>query len=200
MIKIIQTAEQRTSLTQGAEFRAKADGGQKYLEGYFVRFNDPTNLYADQYETVAPEAIPDDIGEQDVRALFNHDTALVLGRTKSGTLKLNKDDKGLYGRVAINNDDPQALSIYARVQRGDVSQASFGFTINDFDLEHRASGDYSTLTDINLYEVSVVAFPAYPSTQISAREADIAKLKRERFDEQKTKLIKELKKRWKTQS
>lgn len=192
--------EKRTSLTKTADFRAATEeGGKKYLSGYFIRFNEETQLYRGQFETVAPEAIPDDIADQDIRALFDHDTGKVLGRTSAGTMTLRKDDKGLFGTVEINDDDPEALSIYAKVKRGDVSQASFGFYIRDQKVEKRDDGWHNTLTDVDLFEVSVVAFPAYETTEIGARSRDNEHAEEEAFNERKQKLVKELKEKWKTQ-
>ncbi|WP_225422872.1 HK97 family phage prohead protease [Lacticaseibacillus suibinensis] len=192
--------EKRTSLTKTADFLAATEeGGKKYLSGYFIRFNEETQLYRGQFETVAPEAIPDDIADQDIRALFDHDTGKVLGRTSAGTMTLRKDDKGLFGTVEINDDDPEALSIYAKVKRGDVSQASFGFYIRDQKVEKRDDGWHNTLTDVDLFEVSVVAFPAYETTEIGARSRDNEHAEEEAFNERKQKLVKELKEKWKTQ-
>lgn len=192
--------EKRTSLTKTADFRAATEeGGKKYLSGYFIRFNEETQLYRGQFETVAPEAIPDDIADQDIRALFDHDTGKVLGRTSAGTMTLRKDDKGLFGTVEINDDDPEALSIYAKVKRGDVSQASFGFYIRDQKVEKRDDGWHNTLTDVDLFEVSVVAFPAYETTEIGARSRDNEHAEEEAFNERKQKLVKELKEKWKIQ-
>lgn len=196
------TMTKRTSLTKTANFRATQDDSSqdKYLEGYFIRFNETTNLYADQFETVSPKAVPDDINKQDVRALFDHDTSKVLGRTESGTLSLRKDDEGLYGKILVNQEDSEALSIYAKVKRGDVSQASFGFYITDYELETKEDGDYTTLTGIELFEISIVTFPAYPTTDVGARSKDIESLKKERLAMRKSKLIKELKTKWTIQS
>ncbi|WP_225047417.1 HK97 family phage prohead protease [Lacticaseibacillus kribbianus] len=194
--------EKRTSLTKTADFRAATedDSGKKYLSGYFIRFNDETELYRGQFETVAPEAIPDDIADHDIRALFDHDTGKVLGRTSAGTMTLRKDDKGLFGTVEINDDDPEALSIYAKVKRGDVSQASFGFYIRDQKVEKRDDGWHNTLTDVDLFEVSVVAFPAYETTEIGARSRDNEHAEEEAFNERKHKIVEELKEKWKIQS
>lgn len=193
--------EKRTSLTKTADFRAATEeGGKKFLSGYFIRFNEETQLYRGQFETVAPEAIPDDIADQDIRALFDHDTGKVLGRTSAGTMTLRKDDKGLFGTVEINDDDPEALSIYAKVKRGDVSQASFGFYIRDQKVEKRDDGWHNTLTDVDLFEVSVVAFPAYETTEIGARSRDNEHAEEEAFNERKHKIVEELKEKWKIQS
>lgn len=195
--------EKRTLLTLKANFRAGAETGsdEKFLQGYFIKFNEETELWPGYYEQVSADAIDDDINEQDIRALFDHDTSKVLGRTKSGTLTLTKDDTGLFGKVLLNQDDPEAMSIYAKVARGDVSQASFGFFIND---ESGVFGEddayHSLLRDIELFEVSIVALPAYPTTEIAARSKNLADIRAKLITQRKQKLIKELKTKWKIQS
>ena len=197
--------EKRTSLTPTAQFRAgENDSGQKVLEGYFIRFNEETNLFDNYFESVSPDAISDDIADQDIRALFDHDTSKVLGRTKSKTLTIRKDKEGLFGSVVINNDDQEALSIYAKVARGDVSSASFGFYINGDTLTEKKRGDGMTefhdlLIDVELFEISIVAFPAYPTTEIGARSKDIEKFRAEKLSQRKSKLIEELENKWKIQ-
>lgn len=171
--------KKRTSLTKQTQFRsALTEAGEKVIEGYFVVFNEFTELFENFFEKIQPSAIVDDIDQQDIRALFDHDSSKVLGRTASNTLALTKDDKGLWGKIIINEDDPEALSIWAKVKRGDVSQASFGFLINDEIYEENDNGIFTTLTDIELLEVSVVAFPAYKTTDINARNSDISQLKK----------------------
>lgn len=116
----------------GAQFQTRAakDGEGPVIEGYFSVFNSDYPLWPGATEQVAPGAfaksLAGDYGECDVRALANHDTTLVLGRTTAGTLTLREDAHGLYGTIQINEQDTDAMNLYARVQRGDVSQCSFG--------------------------------------------------------------------------
>ena len=106
----------------------------------------------------------------DIRALTNHDTTLVLGRTTAGTLELREDESGLYGDIAINPNDSDAMNTWARVQRGDVTQCSIGFDIVKEDTEVRADGStHWTIREVKLYEVSVCTFPAYEETNVQAR-------------------------------
>ena len=118
---------QTRSLPQRFETR-EAEGGALYIEGYFAVFDSPYELWEGAVEIVKPGAFAGCLS-QDVRALINHDTTLVLGRTKSGTLSLKEDSRGLWGSIQINRDDVDAMNLYARVQRGDVDQCSFGFEI-----------------------------------------------------------------------
>ena len=114
----------------------------------------------------------------DIRALTNHETTLVLGRTTNGTLTLSVDEHGLRGRIKINPKDSDAVNLYERVKRGDVNQCSFGFDILDEEPITRMDGGYHWLIkQVKLWEVSCCTFPAYESTAIEARSADAEKLK-----------------------
>lgn len=148
------------------------ENGEPVIEGYFAVFNSDYFLWPGATERVTPGAFADEL-HADVRALCDHDTRIVLGRTAAGTLTLTEDERGLYGVIKINTADGDAMNLYARVQRGDVSQCSFGFDI--LDEEYIINPDGSELwliRKVKLYEVSVVTFPAYEETSVSARSAD----------------------------
>jgi HK97 family phage prohead protease len=104
----------------------------------------------------------------------------VLGRTKANTLELRADSHGLWGRVKINPLDQDAMNLYARVERGDVDQCSFGFDILDEETNFRdADGSvHWTIKSVKLYEVSVVTFPAYEDTAVAARKVDFDQMKK----------------------
>jgi len=163
----------RTFHTHGTEFQTRNDeDGGKTIEGYFAVFNSNYEIARGMSESIAPGAFTSSMGN-DVRALTNHDTTLVLGRTKAHTLELRQDERGLWGKISINPNDVDAMNLYERVSRGDVDQCSFGFDILDEETEYRENGDiHWTIRDIYLYEVSCCTFPAYESTSISAREKD----------------------------
>ena len=160
--------------TIDARFRTRSENGEKRIEGYFATFTGVYEICPGCVERVDPHAF-DACLEDDVRCLIDHDTRLVLGRTKAGTLELRADEEGLWGSVLINEDDQDALNLYARVQRGDVSQCSFGFDILEEDDEwNNETGEgVFTIKKVKLYEVSCVTFPAYPDTEISARRLDV---------------------------
>lgn len=155
------------------QYRAVEDGGALYIEGYFAVFDSVYEVCPGITESIAPGAFTDALNG-DVRALTNHDTTLVLGRNKAGTLELREDANGLWGRVSINREDTDAMNLYHRVQRGDVDQCSFGFDIGAEDVEFREDGSaHWTIKKVNpLYEVTVATFPAYEATSVSARKAD----------------------------
>ena len=110
-------------------FQTREADGNLYIDGYFAVFNSEYWLWNDAFETIDPGAFSLET-DVDVRALTNHDTTLVLGRTTAGTLTLRVDERGLFGTILINAEDQDACNLYARVKRGDVSQCSFGFDIS----------------------------------------------------------------------
>ena len=145
----------------------------KIISGYFVVFNSETELYQGVYEEVAPEAF-DSVDFSDVKALVDHDTAKVLGRTKASTLSLSVDDNGLYGEITVNENDQEAMNLYSRVIRGDVDQCSFGFEILNEEMIQNSDGTVKfIIKSLKLYEVSVVTFPAYQDTAVEARSKQI---------------------------
>ena len=154
-----------------ADFITRDDGGTPVIEGYFAVFNSVYEIAPGLSESIAPGAFSKSV-TGDVRALINHDTTLVLGRAKAGTLELREDSHGLWGKISINPNDVDAMNLYERVKRGDVDQCSFGFDILDEETEFREDGEvHWTIKDVKLYEVSACTFPAYAATNISAREA-----------------------------
>lgn len=153
-----------------AEFSTRAEGEAKYIEGHFAVYDSPYWVAKDGFETVASGAFTEALARDDVRALINHDTTLVLGRTAAGTLTLTDDGQGLYGRILVNEKDQDAVNCYERIKRGDVNQCSFGFEIVDQDTEVLDDGTvHWTIKNTKLYEVSVCTYPAYSATDCHAR-------------------------------
>ena len=145
----------------------------KIISGYFIVFDTETELYPGVREEVSPDALVG-VDLSDVKALIDHDTAKVLGRTKANTLSLSVDSKGLYGEIIVNESDQEAMNLYSRVQRGDVDQCSFGFEILNEEMIQNSDGTVKfIIKSINLYEVSVVTFPAYQDTAVEARSKQI---------------------------
>ena len=175
------------------DYQTREEDGEYIISGYFAVFGAETELWPSAYEEVAPEAFDNTLGD-DIRALINHDTTQVLGRTKAGTLTLRKDARGLYGEIRINPKDQSALDCYERVKRGDVDQCSFGFDILKEDTEFRDDGSIKwTIREVKLYEVSICTFPAYEDTSVNARKKDYAALKKRDAQAFKTKMLKKLK-------
>lgn len=155
-----------------SEFVTRDDSDNPSIEGYFAVFNSNYEICQGMTESVAPGAFANSISG-DIRALINHDTTLVLGRTSAHTLELREDEHGLWGKITVNPNDGDAMNLYERVKRGDVNGCSFGFEIVKEDSEVRNDGSvHWTIRDVNLFEVSCCTFPAYESTNISARSEE----------------------------
>lgn len=157
------------------DFKTRAEeDGNKVVEGYFIRYNSETELWPGIFEEIKPEAVNKSLTENDVRCLFNHDSAFVLGRTGNNTLELRSDSNGLWGKVTINENDKAAMDVYARIQRGDVNACSFGFIPLKETVENRDDGSVKfVVEEVDLIEVSAVTFPAYKDTSIAARQKDL---------------------------
>jgi len=154
------------------EFNTREDGEKLSIEGYFAVFDSNYEIAPGMSESIRSGAFSDTISG-DIRALINHDTTLVLGRTKANTLELREDSHGLWGHITINPNDGDAMNLYERVKRGDVDQCSIGFNIRSEDTEISPDGDvHWTITGVDLFEVSCCTFPAYEETNIAARSAE----------------------------
>ena len=169
MIRCCQQNKLNVRSTDGAE----GASGKKYIEGYFVVFNQETELWNGYFEQIAPEAF--EIEGREIRCLYNHNSDIILGRQGNATVELRKDDKGIWASVEINPDDPQAVAAYARVQRGDIYGCSFGFDTDPGSerIEYRDDECHVTVTKGVIYEISVCVFPAYEQTEIEARSSEM---------------------------
>ncbi len=160
--------ERRTFTVRDVEARQAEDGTMR-LSGYAAVFND-SSVPLPFKESIAPGAFRKTLSETpDVRLLINH-SGLPLARTKNGTLTLTEDDRGLYMDATIA-DTSEGRDLYKLVERGDVDQMSFAFRV----IRQKWSDDRSqrVLTEVSLADgdVSVVTYPAYPTTSVEAREA-----------------------------
>lgn len=159
--------------TLHSEFRVEQrEDGKKLIRGHAAVFNSETDLGWFR-ERIAPGAFSESIGKDDVRALFNHDENFILGRNTAGTLTMREDERGLY--VEIDPPDTQVgRDLVTSIERGDISQMSFGFqTIKDsWETEENAAKDLRTLEKVKLWDVSPVTFPAYQETDVAVRSHD----------------------------
>lgn len=152
-----------------ARMEVRQEGERPVLRGYAAVYGQWSEDLGGFRERIAPGAFGRALAGADVRALWNHDSAFVLGRTKAGTLRLRDDEHGLFVEI----DPPDSLLGQAwveSVRRGDVSQMSFAFSIEK--AEHTWGEDGTreqTLRDVTLFEVSPVTFPAYPQTELDVR-------------------------------
>lgn len=186
--------EMRVMQLRSGEFKTREDSGEMVIEGYFAVFNSDYEMWKGASESIAPGAFTSSLSG-DIRGLTNHDTTLVLGRTKVHTLELKEDTHGLWGRITINPKDSDAVNTYERVKRGDVDQCSIGFMIRSEETDFRDDGSiHWTITDVDLFEVSVCTFPAYEETGVSARHRDAEELKKRASEAWKMQMNERLKK------
>jgi hypothetical protein len=157
----------------GAEVRAAE--GERRIVGYAAVFESMSEDLGGFREVIKPGAFDRALKEgHDVRALWNHNPDVVLGRTKSGTLKLSVDERGL--RVEIDPPETRAAEdVLASIRRGDVDGMSFGFRVLTDEWRTQDGAQVRELRDLELLDVSPVAYPAYPATQVSARALERAK-------------------------
>ena len=186
-------SKMRVMKTTRSKFTTREDGDQFIIEGYFAVFNSIYEMGYGMSESIAPGAFTKTLSN-DVRALTNHDTTLVLGRKKVHTLELREDAHGLWGKIIINPKDSDAVNLYERVKRGDVDQCSFGFNIVDEYPEYRDNESiHWTITEVDLHEVSVCTFPAYEETAVSARAHDLEEIKKRRDEKWRSDMRNKLK-------
>ena len=146
---------------------APADGQPAVLTGHAAVFNTPADLGAFR-EQIAPGAFTDAIQTDDVRALIDHDSRLVLGRNRAGTLRLAEDQTGLAVEIDVP-DTSYARDLVTSMKRGDITQMSFGFLALKESWDDTQDPPLRTLEKVQLFDVSPVTFPAYEETQVSVR-------------------------------
>ncbi len=156
----------------------RSDERGKKMHGYAAKFNSRSVDLGGFVEVLAPGVFDRALKENhDVRALVDHNPTLILGRTASGTLRLSVDGTGL----VVENDLPDtqaARDLTVSMERGDVTGMSFGFRIMPDGEQWQRTADgmlLRTVTDLELFDVSAVTYPAYPSTEVSARCLELAR-------------------------
>ena len=146
----------------------REENGEMIIEGYAALYNSETDLGVFR-ESISPGAF-DDVLNDDVRALINHDPSLILGRSSAGTLELSTDEFGLKYRVKLG-EQQYAKDLYSSIKRGDISQSSFAFTIKDQSWsEDRSTRKVEKVA--KLLDVSPVTYPAYKSATVAARNEE----------------------------
>lgn len=171
-----------------------ADNNEKVVEGYFAVFNEIYQVWSDVTESIAPGAFSDSL-DGDIRALYNHNADQILGRTSAGTLTLKEDEKGLWGQIKINERDTEAVNVYERISRGDITGCSFGFDIESEEVRVNDDGSvHWTITKVNpLFEVSPCVFPAYEATSIESRGREAKAIKKRELESWRIKTLAKLK-------
>jgi hypothetical protein len=166
---------ERRSLATAPELRAGDNG--KTIAGYAAIFNDVADIGGSFREVIAPGAFKDTL-DGDIRALVDHDSGRVIGRSKAGTLRLNEDNRGLAVEIDLpDTTDGRDLSV--SLERGDISGMSFGFRVTHDEWDETGDIPTRTIRAVELFEVSAVAFPAYEGTELALRSRDEAKNDRE---------------------
>lgn len=182
-IKDIQGGERRY-YAEPMEYRK--EGEDEYFEGYAVIFNSPTDLGWMSEEIVSGAF--DDVMDDDVRGLFNHDPDVILGRNKSGTMSLTVDKKGVKYKIRYNPNDPDHVRVMEKVKRGDISQSSFAFTIKDAEWETKNNKDHRRVLKLQRwYDVAPVTYPAYTDTTVAARSREGMGKERQELEQRKAK-------------
>ena len=148
-------------------------GDSKTITGHAAVFNRRSLPLWGFVEQIAPGAFAD-VLTQDVRALWNHDSNVVLGRTSSGTLRMHEDDQGLAVAIDLPNTTA-ARDLAVSIGRRDVDQMSFGFVVGengDEWTEERGEAVRTIKRVDRLLDVSPVTFPAYESTDAALRSLE----------------------------
>lgn len=159
-----------------AELRVKrVEGEPTKIEGYAAIFNSLSDDLGFFREKISRGAFTNALKTSDVRALFNHDPNFILGRQSAGTLELKEDKKGLW-MSATPPDTQQARDLMVSIERGDITQQSFAFTVQEDSWKQpEANGDPEIRTIIEvkeIFDVSPVVYPAYPDTDVAIRSKE----------------------------
>jgi HK97 family phage prohead protease len=156
------------------ECRAEASDNGKKIRGYPVVFNSLSVDLGGFREIISPEAVDRTLNEGlDVRALVDHDSSKVIGRTRAGTLRLRKDSRGLHMEVEPDEDISYARDVMIAVRRGDISGMSFGFRVDSDEWDYDGKIPVRTVTDMRISEISIVAFPAYTATDVQVAQRSL---------------------------
>lgn len=164
--------ESRTFTVTGLKI-ARREGKPPMLEGHAAVFNSLSEDLGGFREQILPGAFAEAIEKDDVRALFNHDSNFVLGRNVSGTLRLAETVRGLAFEIDLPETPTIRDLVAAPIERGDVSQMSFGFSVRPGGQDWAKNDEgqvIRSLKKVRLYDVSPVTFPAYRATDVAVRE------------------------------
>jgi HK97 family phage prohead protease len=150
-----------------AEFRF-SDPQKRTLEGYAAVFESMYPLGSFD-EVIMPGAFSRALEEgQDVRALIDHDPGRIIGRTKNKTLELREDGRGLLTRINLP-DTQDARDLATLIEIGTLDAMSFGFTVTEDRWEKKEGRNTRYIEDVDLFDISIVAFPASPDSSVALR-------------------------------
>jgi HK97 family phage prohead protease len=168
----------------GANLRAESQGDEMALTGYAASFNVLSQDLGGFRERIAPRAFSLSLASNpDVKCLLNHDPNYVLGRTKSGTLAIAEDDRGLKFRCQLDKNQSMHRDLHAAIKRGDLDQCSFAFKVpdggDDWDEAEEDGVPFvrRTVRNCSLMDISAVCYPAYNApgaTVVAARKLGLS--------------------------
>lgn len=171
---MMSKTEKRNLTASNVEIR-EAEDGKRTISGYAVKWEMKSHAmgYFKRFkEQFRKGAFTESMTNDDQLALWSHDTSKVLGRTKNGTLRLFEDDIGLRFELDLPNST-LGSDAYETIKRGDVDGVSFGFQMQKQEWdENDVENITRSILKAKLLEISPVAFPAYPDSQVSARSHD----------------------------
>jgi hypothetical protein len=156
---------------------AVAEDGKRTIVGYAAIFNSETDVCGYWTEVVAPGAFASSLRENDVVALYSHDTGRVIGRMSAKTLRVEEDDKGLKVEIDLP-DTTDGRDLAVLIERGDITGMSFGFCTRKQEWDETVEPPKRTILDVDLIEVTVTAFPQYDDTEIGLRSLEGARNER----------------------
>ena len=161
-----------------AEIEFRAEGDSVKVGGYAAVFNSLSEDLGGFREVIRRGAFTHTIAQgADVRFLINHD-GMPLARTKSGTLRLAEDDRGLRIDATLDPTDPDVQRLIPKMRRGDLSQMSFGFRTQKDAWRQEGADQIRELHAVDLFDVSAVTYPAYQATDVALRSLEAIKHKR----------------------
>lgn len=149
----------------------EAQSGEVRVSGYAAVFGEETNIGGMFTEQIQRGAFKDAIGRDDVVFLINHE-GLPLARTRSGTLTLEEDERGLYMEASLDATDPDVRSIVPKMKRGDLDKMSFAFVPTRQSWDDSSEMPKRMIEEAQLYDVSIVTTPAYNGTEIGLRSLE----------------------------
>ncbi len=156
------------------DIRADDAAKTKKIIGYASVFynNDKANQYQiyDKFvERIMPGAFTDAIKNDDVRALFNHDANIILGRSTAGTLIMKEDSRGLFYEIPFDENDDDHVKMMRKIQKKEITGSSFSFRVMDEEMKKEDGINIRTIKKVSLFDVGPVTFPAYKATDASSR-------------------------------
>jgi len=145
----------------------------------YYRSDDPGTEYTGLgfRERISPGAFAKTVAEDDIRGLFDHNPAQILGRTSARTMEVSLTKRGLTYSIPYDESDQDHRNVKKKLERGDITGSSFGFKVRDEEWSSQDGEDVRNLTDVQVAEVSIVTFPAYKSASSGMRDEDLVEIR-----------------------